>query len=347
MKGKHSRARTALVLLAFGFMLVVLVIALFTDGRQLGSVVGSLKPYALVGAFLCAAISYFSIVESFSALLRISQHKVGFWRLSAITLISTTFNFVVSTGGLSSIAVRLYLFKKENVKVSVMLPISVAQSMLTNLVLAIYCCFGLLYLETQNGFQTGTAQLFIWGALGFLLILVGLTAIVFFHPPTRRKVIWSLLSAWRWFEKKRSGHIQKRKDSHLILQNMEQSIRLLHQGWKPLGFGLFWVSLDWGFTALTLGACFEAVGVHLSAGSLMVGFALAFLSTTANILPGGLGVMEGLLTVTYAHFGIPAEKALVAALLFRVFYFIIPLALSAILYLDTMKRLMRGEYEKV
>jgi uncharacterized membrane protein YbhN (UPF0104 family) len=56
--------------------------------------------------------------------------------------------------------------------------------------------------------------------------------------------------------------------------------------------------------------------------------------------------MEGLLTVTYAHFGIPAEKALVAALLFRVFYFIIPLALSAILYLDTMKRLMRGEYEK-
>jgi hypothetical protein len=346
MKGKHSRATTALVLLAFGFMLLVLVTALLTDGRKLGSVVGSLKPAALVAALLCSAISYFSIVGSFSALLRISQHKVGFWRLSAITLISTTFNFVISTGGLSSIAVRLYLFKKENVNVSVMLPISVAQSMLTNVVLALFCSFGLFYLETQSGFQNGAAQLFIWGALGVLVLIVALMAVLFFHPTPRRKVIWCLLSAWRWVEK-RSGRIQSKRGSHLILQNMEQSVRLLHQGWKPLGYGFFWVSLDWGFTALALGACFEAVGVHLSAGSLIVGFALAFLSTTVNVLPGGLGVMEGLLTVTYAHFGIPAEKALVAALLFRLFYFIIPLGLSAVLYLDTMKRLMKGDYEKV
>ena len=94
-------------------------------------------------------------------------------------------------------------------------------------------------------------------------------------------------------------------------------------------------------------ACFLAVGVHLSWGYLLVGFALAFLSTTINILPGGLGVMEGLLTITYAHFGIPAEKAIVAALLFRFSYFLIPLAISSILYLETLKRLMRGEYEEV
>jgi uncharacterized protein (TIRG00374 family) len=132
-----------------------------------------------------------------------------------------------------------------------------------------------------------------------------------------------------------------------FLHNAEQSIRLLHQGWKPLGLGLFWVSMDWGFTALTLGACFLSVGVHLSWGYLLVGFALAFLSTTINIFPGGLGVMEGLLTFTYAHFGIPAEKAIVAALLFRVVYFLIPLGLSSFLYLDTLKRLMRGEHEGV
>jgi hypothetical protein len=105
---------------------------------------------------------------------------------------------VVSTAGLSSIAVRLYLFKKEKVPVSVMGPISVAQSMLTNVVLAGVCFTGLLVLETQDGFQRGTAQVLIWCALGILLGLVSLTVVVFFHPGMRRRVLSVTMTIWNW-----------------------------------------------------------------------------------------------------------------------------------------------------
>jgi uncharacterized protein (TIRG00374 family) len=109
---------------------------------------------------------------------------------------------------------------------------------------------------------------------------------------------------------------------------------------------LFWVAMDWVFTALTLQQCFMAVEIPLSAGFVLVGFTLAFLSSTVNVFPGGLGVMEGLLTVTYAHFGVPPEKAVVAALLFRMIYFLLPLAVSAALYLDTLKALLKSDPDK-
>jgi uncharacterized protein (TIRG00374 family) len=114
-----------------------------------------------------------------------------------------------------------------------------------------------------------------------------------------------------------------------------------------MGLGLFWVAMDWLFTALTLYECFLAVGVSLNVGYLLVGFSLAFLSSTVNFLPGGLGMMEGLITVTYSYFGIPAEKAMVAALLFRVIYFLIPLAVSAALYLDTLQKLIKSRLDNI
>jgi uncharacterized protein (TIRG00374 family) len=346
MKTKLDRLSVTFLLLAFGFVLLALVTATLTDGRELFQVFGTLRLGALLGALIFSAISYLSIAWSFSALLRITHHQVGFLRLASITLISTTFNFVVSTAGLSSLAVRLFLFKKEKIPLSIMAPISVAQSMLTNVVLALVCLSGLLYLESREGFQGGVAKILIWTAMGLLMGLVSMTAVVFFHPVARRKVFGWVVRLWHGLERRFLGHHRKEQSIQTALANVEKSIRLLHQGWKPLGYGLFWVSMDWFFTALTLGACFRAVGVDLSPGYLLVGFALAFLSTTLNLLPGGLGVMEGLLTLTYSHFGIPPEKAMAAALLFRLTYFLIPLGISGFLYLDTLKRLIKRDYEK-
>jgi uncharacterized protein (TIRG00374 family) len=104
--------------------------------------------------------------------------------------------------------------------------------------------------------------------------------------------------------------------------------------------------MDWCFTALALYFCFHAVGVHLPLGLLMVGFTVMFLSSNINPVPAGLGVSESLLAFTFKLLGIGFEKTLVAALLFRFVFFLIPLAISTALYLDTMRSFLKNE-EKI
>jgi len=345
MKSSSKRLTFALGLFVLGLVALVLVSAFLTDGPKLLDVLDQLRLGAVATALVCMSVSYLSIALSFSALFQITHHRLNFPKLFSITLISSTFNYVVSTGGLSSLAVRAYLFKQRKIPISVVVPLSVAQSMLTNLVLGLICLSGLLFLRTQPSLQGGLGQALIWGAFGFLVTLVALMATAFFHGPTRRWVTRGLVWVTGWMRTRIFRKPFEAGRAEEIAKNLESSTLLLHHGWGPMGLALLWVSFDWFFTALTLHQCFLAVGVNLGVGFVLVGFTLAFLSSTVNILPGGLGVMEGLMTVTFGAFGVAEEKALVAALLFRVIYFFIPLAVSAALYLDTLQDLLKGKAE--
>jgi uncharacterized protein (TIRG00374 family) len=239
----------------------------------------------------------------------------------------------------------VYLFKGQHVPVSLTVPLSIAQSMMTNLVLTLMCIGGLFFLRTQPDFKGGAGLVIIWTALGILIALVAVMAVGYFHAPTRRRAIHAGVGMLVWLRSRLLRHPHSPEWPGEVARNLEASTRLMHQGWAPMLVAFFWVTMDWVFTALTLQQCFLAVEVPLSAGFVLVGFTLAFLSSTVNILPGGLGVMEGLLTVMYAHFGVPKEKAVVAALLFRLIYFLLPLAVSAALYLDTLKALLKNKPE--
>ena len=124
---------------------------------------------------------------------------------------------------------------------------------------------------------------------------------------------------------------------------MEGAVKYLHQGWGSLAHVFFWVSMDWFFTSLTLFFCFQAAGVDLSFGLLLVAFAVMFLTSTANVVPAGLGVSEGSLAGVFSLLGVDVNQTLVAALLFRVIFFFIPLAISTGLYLDTMRTLWKNQ----
>jgi len=167
-------------------------------------------------------------------------------------------------------------------------------------------------------------------------------AVAFLNGVWRRRAVRGGLRAAHWIRTRFQRHAHEPGKYAAIARNLEESTQLLHKRWIPMWVALFWVWMDWTFTAFTLQQCYAAVGVFLSPGALLVGFTLAFLSSTVNIIPGGLGIMEGLIAMTYSHFDIPSEKAIVAALLFRLIYFLLPLALSAALYLDTLLKLVRN-----
>lgn len=99
---------------------------------------------------------------------------------------------------------------------------------------------------------------------------------------------------------------------------------------------------SWGADCLCLAFSFLAVGAGVPWQGLLLAYCAGQLAVNLPITPGGLGVVEGSLTVAIVQFG-GAEAATVAAvLLYRVMSFWLPLPAGGITYL-TLARVRQKE----
>lgn len=76
--------------------------------------------------------------------------------------------------------------------------------------------------------------------------------------------------------------------------------------------------LNWAFDAACLAACAAALGVHgVTLPLLLVAFTAGMSTSGLSPLPGGLGVVDAALVLTFVAGGIPAAQALPAVVLYR------------------------------
>jgi glycosyltransferase 2 family protein len=329
-------------LIVIGIMVLALVTAVYSDVPKLLDIFHHIKIESLLFALLCTGLAYLAFTLSFNALFEMTPYRIPFDRFFSIMFISYTINFVVSSGGVSSLALRSFLMKQEKVPYSVTIPLSFAQNMIFNLVLCCVCFFGLGYLHGNPQFMGGTGQFFIFFFMGGLIFLVAVMVLTFISRAFRKWFLRQCLRLIHWINvwvlRKKADHRQLVK----IRSNFESTVRFLHRGWLQLIVVGFWVCMDWTLTALALFYCFQAVGVDLPPGLLLVGFSVMFLTSIINPVPAGLGVSETLLAGIFSYLGVGFEKSLVAALLFRFVFFLLPLAVSTALYMDTLRSFLKS-----
>ena len=103
-----------------------------------------------------------------------------------------------------------------------------------------------------------------------------------------------------------------------------------------------WITFDWVLTCGVLWAAFRAVSHPLSPGLVMVGFGVGLFFSLVSFVPGGLGIMEGSMAAVFVSLGVPFEKAIVAILIFRVSYHLIPLIVSVFLFHGVFRAAQRA-----
>jgi uncharacterized protein (TIRG00374 family) len=117
-----------------------------------------------------------------------------------------------------------------------------------------------------------------------------------------------------------------------FMDQLDEGIDLIHKKKKKMTWTIIYICADWLFTILVLYFAFRAVGVHISTGVLVAGFAVGMVTTLIPILPGGLGAMELAMTAVYSQMGIDWDAALMATLIYRVVYYLIPGIVSIFIY---------------
>jgi uncharacterized protein (TIRG00374 family) len=95
-----------------------------------------------------------------------------------------------------------------------------------------------------------------------------------------------------------------------------------------------WATANWLLDAAALWVFVAAYGHRVSPEGLLVAFGLANVLAAIPITPGGLGVVETVLTSTLVGFGTPRATAILGVLTYRLANFWLPIPLGGLAYLS-------------
>jgi len=95
-----------------------------------------------------------------------------------------------------------------------------------------------------------------------------------------------------------------------------------------------WAAANWLLDAGSLWVFVAAFGYRVSIVALLVAFGLANVLAAIPITPGGLGVIEAVLTSTLVGFGTPSTVAILGVAAYRLLNFWLPIPLGAMAYVS-------------
>ncbi len=280
-------------------------------------------------ALVCALASHAMGGLALSAVLALLGHPLGAPSVLGISLVSTTANYVLSTGGVSGFALKAHLLHKRFVPLATTIVASALTSVILYAVLAGILAQGLATLAFRpQGSRVGLLE----GVVGLVVLIIaaGGLIVLFLNGRLRMK---AARRVFHWTNQA-AFHLSSRQipseDFMTFERQMAHGLARIRHAHGRLSLAVLFTCLDWGFALTSLWMCFRAVGDSLPLGPLSAVFAVGQGATLIPALPGGLGAAEGSMAAVLTALGYSGGRALVAALLYRAAYYFVPSMLSVL-----------------
>lgn len=301
---------------------------LVTDLKELWRTLTKTDPWWLSLPILSALASYGAMTLSYQGIAKAAGVPISFWEMFKITLVANTANYLVSSGGLSGFATRMYFLARRDIRSGTAVVISLAQTFLTNVTLLLFVLAGFLFLFQAQTLQ-GRALVVSSLLLGLSCIAAVLAALLLFQARLRRRTLFVLsLAAHRLLHRVIPHRTPARTHIWRYQRNLNRGIEFLISRKRDMVLPSLYILLDWFFTLLILYTAFRALHYPIRPSVIIVGFAVGIIFSFVSPIPSGLGVMEGSMAAAFASFDVPFETAVVAVLLFRLAYYVLPVAIS-------------------
>jgi uncharacterized protein (TIRG00374 family) len=315
-----------------GIVLVAVYAYMLTTagGNSLSQTLEELEPKRLILPLLATLLSYVTMSLSYEGITRAAGANVKTSEMLRITFVANTVNYVLPTGGLSGFALRMFLLNKKGVTAGRAVLISFTQTLLTNLMLMVFIVYGLVYLMVSQRLETFSIVLVSLVVSGLTLFLV-VCFLMVYRPSLRKKLFDRLIDKSdrllvRFHRYERYG-----RRSHSFFAHIDEGLRFFAAKPKAMILPLFWIFLDWIFTIAVLYASFYSIGSHVSFGQVVVAFSVGIVFAVLSFVPGGVGVLEVALEGMFESGGVPKHEAVLAILIFRISFYVIPMLLAMVL----------------
>ena len=319
----------------------LVVLVLLSDGKELLRTAANVTPAALALPMALSVLSYAAMARSYQGIANVAGRHLPYWSWLRITFVSNTANYLVTSAGLSGFAVRMLLLSQQGVSSGRAVLISLVQTFLTNFTLLLFILAGMVSLVVRKhmgGLVLGVA---VATVVGFALMLV-FVLVLAIRPGLRRRTLLRLTVTVHALGRRfaptwtpRRGRLGK------FQHNLDQGFDFLLKRKERMIVPTGWILFDWLLTVGVLWAAFWAVNNPLPLSVVMMGFGVGLFCSLVSFIPGGLGIMEGSMTAVFVSLGVPMEPTVLAVLIFRLTYQIIPLVMSLFLFHGLVRQSIR------
>ena len=305
--------------------LVALAILVYAIRDQLAETISNLKRVnlwvLLIGMIALGVVGYHAQAKLFQSIFKSLGSLVEYWSMIKVALELNFVNHVFPSGGVTGFS--YFGFRMRH------FDISVAKSTLANTMklIMVFLSFEILivvgmFLLAVNG-QASNFVIFVGTSIA-MLVLVGTGAFVYIIGSNAR-----IDSFTTWLARVLNRTMELLRPSHhpetIDIRKTRETFREFHENYMELRSKIhelkapFW----WGFTinlseVLVIYVVYIAFGEWVNLGAIILAYAIANFAGLISVLPGGVGVYEGLMTAVLAAAGIPPAVSLPVTIMYRV-----------------------------
>ena len=331
--------RRAMLIPVVGLLLLGLWVYFALDGSQLTELLARAR-WTLVLAAVAASLTSYLLIST--ALLLIGR-TMGMRRVPAGTFVSVAFvsltlNHVVSFG-VAGYSARVLLLRRGGESPGTVLAASLLHSYLTTLGMVLLLPLGLGMLAVAAEVPPAAARALELATVGSLLLAIAMTVALV----SRRMRLGILALAGRLGRLLPGGGEGVARSLIDLDAGLVEAARVART--RPLValLPIALTLLDWVAVTVAFWLCLEAVGLSIPAQVVLAGFAIGMNAGVLSLVPGGVGVQEGSQAGVLALFGVPFAPALLASVLFRVVYYLVPFFVSLPLYYVVLRPMVERE----
>ena len=330
-----SRSRQRLLIVLVVVLILVGGFTVLADWTEVRTVVEQADWTALIFALIFTVISYICVSVNFAVICRLLDIRMKMPELAEIGYVSTVLNHVVQSGGAAGYSVRYTFISRSGAKNKDILAASIFQYYLTSLAMLSMLPVGFIYLLRNAQMKAGVSVLIAMATL-FLMIIFTLATLFVFRSSTRGRLLD--------FTGKLVSFITRRDVGDTLItfdETMTRGVAALRKHPAGLVMIVILVTVDWAASVIVLWFCFDALGPSVTAGALIAGFVIGVMAGVVSMLPAGIGVQDFSMAGIFALLGTSFEQAVLASVLWRGVYYLLPYIVSLGFYWHLMRRLRR------
>lgn len=317
---EYERKRTHWV--RYVVLFVILGLGIYVLLPQVGSlresmrILRGMRLWAIGLAVLAEVASYTALGYMMHRIVGLTGQRLPMRRAVAVTVASGSVGLVagglVGMGGSSYRWLRDGGIRTEGAVLAGWLPTLLNASMV-----ALCAIVGMITLALMGELTPALWVAFVLS----LLVVVGFGGIAWFashHHAAAERVAVRAQARWARFRKKP----EKPEQVRATVEGLFDALSLLRRrGWKGPALGSF---MGVGLDALCMYFVFVAAQRPVAFGVLLAGYGIPLLVGKVGIIPGGVGLVEGMMVAIFSGVGVPTATAVSVVLGFRVLSFWLP-----------------------
>jgi uncharacterized protein (TIRG00374 family) len=309
------------------------VIDAFEKLRQLNGI-------ALLLMIPLQILNYYAVARLYKDYFKSQgEDKLTSKTMFAIALELNFVNHVFPSGGVSGFSYLNLRLKQSGISSAKSALAQLLRFGLTFVSFLVLLFIGMFVLAFRR--HTSPLTILIGSSLAFLT-LIGLILSIFIISDVKR------IQAFTSFLPKVLNKIAsmfRRKKDIIDISKIDHTMRDLHldyitlsKDWKQLLRPFWWAMVVNVTDIATIYAVYIAFGSFINPGALILSYGVANFAGLVAVLPGGVGVYEGLMTATLSSAGVDKALALSATVVYRVLNMLFFLPPGYFLYRRVLKR---------